>query len=323
MRAAIIEAEGAAPQLRKIHEPLPDGDSATIRVYAAPLNPLDAAVASGSFGGGRPAFPYVPGCEAVGTVVDSANLPQGLLVWVLGDGLGYQRNGTLAEHVTVNEDWCHPVPVDVDPILAAASGMPAVTGWLATTQRARVRAGDRVLVLGATGAVGSAAIQAARLAGAQTVVAVGRSETRLKRAGALGADITVPIDSNLRSALESAFPAGIDVVIDPLGGEFLEIAVDLASPGARIVHLGASVGPSAHIDSAPLRGKALDILGFSVFRTSTQERSTALQEIGTAILSKDFVADHHRYEAEQASLAWEDLMLRSGSRPVVAFAHDE
>jgi len=227
--------------------PEPAGES--LEVLAAALNPIDRAVAAGQFYGGHPPLPFVPGCECVGREAG------GRIVWTFSGGLGLARNGTMAERAEPGAVVAE-VPEGADPALAAALGIAGLAGWMPLAWRAPVRQGDRVLVLGATGTVGQVAIQAAKLLGAAHVVAAGRDREGLERALELGADDAVPLDGDFGEPT---------YVLDPLWGEPLERAVAVAAPGARIVQLGQSAGPTATLTSAAVRGKQLEVYGFSDF----------------------------------------------------------
>ena len=245
MKAALVTELGRPPEVGEAPEPA--GES--IEVLAAPLSPLDRAVALGQFYGGHPALPYIPGCECVGRE------PGGRVVWTFGGGLGLARNGAMAERA-VPGAFVVEVPDGADPALAAALGIAGLAGWLPVAWRAPVREGDRVLVLGATGTVGQVAVQAAKLLGAAHIVAAGRDPKGLDRALALGADEAVRLDGDFGEPT---------YVVDPLCGEPLERAVAAAAPGARIVQLGQSAAPAATLPSAAVRGKQLELYGFSDF----------------------------------------------------------
>jgi NADPH2:quinone reductase len=245
LRAALITELGRPPQLGEAPEP----EGETLEVLAAPINPIDVAVAAGRFYGGHPPLPYVPGCECVGRDVS------GRVVWTFGGGLGVARSGTMAERSATGVVVAD-VPEGADPAVAAALGIAGLAGFMPVAWRAPVREDDRVLVLGATGVVGQVALQTAKLLGAAHVVAAGRDEDRLERALELGADEAVPLDGDLGEPT---------YVVDPLWGEPLERAVQAAAPAARIVHIGQAAGPTATLASADVRGKQLELYGFSTF----------------------------------------------------------
>ena len=236
---------GRPPQAGEASEPT-DG---SLEVLAAAVNPLDRAVAAGQFYGGHPPLPFVPGCECVGRE------PGGRVVWTFGGGLGLARNGTMAERAEPGSVVAE-VPDGADPALAAALGIAGLAGWMPVAWRAPVRKDDRVLVLGATGTAGQVALQAARLLGAELIVAAGRDPRGLERALELGADRAVPLDGDFGEPT---------YIFDPLCGEPLERAIAAAAPNARIVQLGQSAGPTASISSAAVRGKQLELLGYSGF----------------------------------------------------------
>jgi len=209
-------------------------------------------VAAGQFYGGHPPLPYVPGCECVGREAG------GRIVWTFGGGLGLARNGAMAERVEPGAIVAE-LPQGVDLALASALGIAGLAGWMPLAWRAPVREGDRVLVLGATGTAGQVAVQAAKLLGASHVVAAGRDPVSLERALTFGADEAVGLDGDFGEPT---------YVFDPLCGEPLERAVAAAAPGARIVQLGQSAGPTATLPSAAMRGKQLELYGYSNFVAS-------------------------------------------------------
>jgi NADPH:quinone reductase-like Zn-dependent oxidoreductase len=276
--------------------PEPDGE--TIEVLAAPINPLDRAVAAGRFYGGHPPLPYVPGCECVGR--DST----GRVVWTFGSGLGVARNGTMAERCspgTVVAD----VPAGADPALAAALGIAGIAGFMPVVWRAPVRPGDRVLVLGATGVVGQVALQAARLLGAAHVVAAGRDEAGLARALELGADEAVTLDGDFGEPT---------YVVDPLWGEPLERAVEAAAPRARIVHIGQSAGPTATLPSSSVRGKELELYGFSNFAVPAGILVEHYRRLVAHAVAGEIRIEVERIPLEAVGEAWD----RRGKYVVVA-----
>jgi NADPH2:quinone reductase len=227
-----------------------------VELRAAALNPADLAIASGSFPAGSPPLPYVPGIEGVGSILRSDRFEPGTRVWASGRGLGVASDGTFAAQFVASEDVLVEVPADADDLLAAALGVVGLAGWMPLTWAAPVRPGESVLVLGATGSVGSVAVQAARILGAGSVVAVGRDASRLARIRDLGADATAELGGDdFRERLAAAVQGAPPTLV----------AAAVAAPGARIVHVGQAAGPTATIASGLVRGKQLRILGYSNF----------------------------------------------------------
>ena len=284
MRAALITELGRPPTVGEAPEPC--GES--LEVLAAALNPIDRAVAAGQFYGGHPPLPFVPGCECVGRERG------GRIVWTFGGGLGLARNGAIAERAEQGAIVAG-VPEGADPALAAALGIAGLAGWMPVAWRAPIRAGDRVLVLGATGTAGAVALQAARLLGAAHVVAAGRDPERLEHALELGADEAVPLDGDFGEPT---------YVFDPLCGEPLERAVAAAAPGARIVQLGQSAGPAASLPSAALRGKQLELFGYSNFAVPADVLAGQYRRLVGHALAGEIRVDFERVPLEELGEAW-------------------
>jgi NADPH2:quinone reductase len=285
VKAALVTELGRPPEVGEAPEPA--GES--IEVLAAPLSPLDRAVALGRFYGGHPALPYIPGCECVGRE------PGGRVVWTFGGGLGLARNGAMAERA-VPGAFVVEVPDGADPALAAALGIAGLAGWLPIAWRAPVREGDRVLVLGATGTVGQVAVQAAKLLGAAHIVAAGRDPKGLEHALALGADEAVRLDGDFGEPT---------YVVDPLCGEPLERAVAAAAPGARILQLGQSAAPAATLPSAAVRGKQLEVYGFSDFGVPAEVLAEHYRRLVGHAVAGEIRLDIERIGLEELGAAWD------------------
>jgi NADPH:quinone reductase len=314
VRAALITEIGLPPEVGARPEPSAAEGEVVLEVVAAPLNPLDVAVAAGRFYGGHPALPYVPGCEAIGRA-------DGRLVWAFGGGLGLKRDGCMAERVAVPEELLVDVPAGADPALAGALGIAGLAGWIPVASRAPVREGETVLVLGATGTAGRIALQAARLLGAGRVVAAGRDAAALARAEELGADASVRIDQadDLAAALREASGGdGPNLVVDALWGEPAAAAVEAAAPGARIVHLGQSAGPTATFASAAVRGKQLSILGHSDFAIPRDELARQYRALVERAVAGEIELDVEEVPLEDVADAWRRQAEGPGLKLVVA-----
>src|SRR5437762_6332281 len=222
MPAAVNHRPGRTPELADWSEP--SGDT-IYEVSAVALNPIDVNIGAGRYFAGHPEFPYVPGCEGVGRA------PDGTRVYLFGDGHGLSRDGLLAERTLAAADLGIPLPAAVSDEIAASCGIAGLAGWMPVAWRAPVRSDDRVLVLGATGTVGLVAVQAAKVLGAERVIAVGRNPERLKRAAELGADASVNLEqADLSTAFkEAAGGDGPTYIIDTLWGAPAVAAIQAAA----------------------------------------------------------------------------------------------
>jgi NADPH2:quinone reductase len=305
VKAALIRAVGTPPEVGVAPEPTGDA----IDVVAAPINPIDLAVSRGVLASGHPQLPYVPGCEAVGRAAD------GRIVWLFGGSLGRTADGALAERASVGDSFVIDVPDGANPALAAGLGIAGLAGWLPFAWRAPLAGGEDVLVLGATGSVGLVAVQTAKFLGAGRVVAAGRSAAGLQRAADLGADATLQLDEadDLVTAFKKAFGGtGPTYVFDPLWGEPGAAAVLAAAPGATIINLGQSAGPTAALASEAVRFKSLTIYGMTVYavprdvlaeeyRRLVEHASAGTLRLDIEELPLDSVGDAWRRQAEGAA----------------------
>ena len=320
MKAALIRELGGLPEPAEVDAPERDAGRALVEIHAVALNPIDVALASGKHYLGPPKTPYIPGSEGVGTIVEAKELEAGTRVYVSDDGLGGRgRDGTLAELATVAEEEALPLPDRVSDDLAAACGTAGLAGWLPVAWRAAVGPGDRVLVLGCTGTVGLAAIQAARVRGAERVVGSGRRPEGLETAKDLGADAVVRLDEeDLAQAFKDAFGGeGPTVVIDPLWGEPLVAALDAAAPGARIVQIGQSAGATATLASGVVRGKQLEIYGYSNFVVPAEVRRAAYAELVGHAAAGEFRFPIEAYPFERVAEAWQRQVDGPGAKLIV------
>jgi NADPH:quinone reductase len=262
-----------------------------LEILAVALNPLDLSVGNGVFYGGHPPLPYVPGCEAVG------RKPDGGLVYLFGEGRGVGRDGFLQERVATAPGIELALPAGADPALAACAGIAGIAAWVPVAWKAKVGAGDRVLVLGGTGTVGRIAAQAAELLGAAHVVAVGSKD--LDRIPQEFAD------------------EGFTVCIDPVWGEPLADALQYAQPHARIVHVGQSAGAQSPLKSADVRGKELVVMGHSNFALSKEERDRAYLELLEHLTAGRITLEFETFALDDVAAAWAN---QRGGKSVVVLA---
>lgn len=316
MRALTVASLGADPTLTDRLAPECGPGETLLDVLAAPLNPVDFCIAAGTFWSGQhPPFPFVPGVEVVGEVRKSDRFAAGSLVWTLLGGLGMARDGALAEMAVVEDERLVAIPKTVDPTLAAGIGTAGLAAWIPMTRSVPIRTSDTVVILGATGAVGQVAIQAAKLRGARTVIAVGRSEERLERALGLGADAAVVLrspDQMARDLGETCGPDGATYLFDLMWSEPLVAALEIAAPHARVVQMGHSAGPIAMSPGDPIRRKNLEIVGFSVFHVAQDTMHASYLELLHHMQEGRIDIVFERIPLAEAERAWQ--RLKSGQR---------
>jgi NADPH:quinone reductase-like Zn-dependent oxidoreductase len=312
MIAALLTAHGRPPE-PAVHEvAAPGPGQRRVRVTAAPIVPLDLLCASGTSYFGPPALPYVPGVSGVGVGDD------GTRVW-FNTGAGMRPgDGSLAEAAVVDDAETVPLPAGVPDPLAAALGLSAVAAWMALTWRGGLRAGERVLVLGAGGTVGQVAVQAAVALGAGTVVAASRRAAHRRRAAARGAAATVDLSDvdgsdvdGLADRLRDAAGGPADLVVDPVGGAAATAALLALGEHGRLVHLGASGGPTATFSSAALRSGSHSILGYTNNALTREQRADALTRVLELAAAGRCDVTHETVPLAAVADAW----VRAGAAP--------
>jgi NADPH:quinone reductase-like Zn-dependent oxidoreductase len=261
MKAAIVRGPKQTPFYGDFAEPKPTPGEQRIQVLAAALSPHTKSRASGAhYSASHQSFPFVAGVDGVGRLDD------GRRVYFTMPRAPY---GAMAEETVVPSAQCLPVPDELDDVTAAAIANPALSSCAALTERARLKAGETVLVHGATGAAGKLAVQIAKHLGAARVIATGRNREALREAEALGADVAIPLVEDVATLDESfaaAFDKGVDVVIDYLWGrsaERLLIAAAKAGKAApvRFVQIGSVSSETIALPSAVLRSAPITLMG--------------------------------------------------------------
>src|SRR6266571_8431765 len=196
MPAAVIHRHAAPPEFVLWPMPRRGPGQALVRVTAAPISPLDLLCASGTSYFGAPRLPYIPGVQGIGIVIEADVLAPGQRVWFSCDAGMKPGDGSMALYCVIDESSALVLPDQVDDDLAAALGLSAIAAWMALTWRAHLQPGAQVLVLGASGAVGQVAVQAARLHGAGRVIAASRNEDGRTLALSRGADAAVDLSGD-------------------------------------------------------------------------------------------------------------------------------
>jgi NADPH:quinone reductase-like Zn-dependent oxidoreductase len=282
VRAAVLSTHGQPPSAAEHPDPRPGRGQAVVRVSAAPVVPLDLLCASGTSYFGPPPVPYVPGVQGVGRVESSARLPAGTRVFISTSAGMAPGDGSMAERCVVGEEDLVALEDGVSDDAVAAIGLSGVAAWMALTWRAGLRAGERVVVLGAGGAVGQVGVGAAVALGADRVVAVCRGEAARKRAVEAGAHAAIAYTDDvdlLAAQLAEELEGGADVVLDPIFGPGATAAARVLAEGGRLVNLGGAAGDTAEFSSALLRSKTASVLGYTNNALTAAQKGEALTAV--------------------------------------------
>jgi NADPH2:quinone reductase len=265
MKAVLVRAFGRIETIdfADCPDPVPGPGEVVLRLLAAEVNYPDILVVEGRYQV-KPPLPFIPGKTAVGIV---AAVGAGVGNVAIGDRvLAHLEYGAFAELVRAPAAICCPMPAAMASDEAAALGLAAQTAYFALGERGGLCAGETVLVLGGGGAVGSAAIPLARAMGAARVFATARGDS-IARARALGADHVVDTARpDLAEALRAEIlavngGAGVDVVVDSLGGDVTQAALRCMAWGGRLVIVGFTAGAPPLIRANYLLVKHLAAIG--------------------------------------------------------------
>jgi NADPH:quinone reductase-like Zn-dependent oxidoreductase len=265
MKAAIVVEAGKTPIYGDFKEPAPADGEVQVTVSAAALSNVVKSRASGTHYSAPGQLPFVVGIDGVGRLDD------GRRVYF---ALPRAPFGSMSEKTVIRPAQCVSLPDDLDDVTAAAIANPGMSAWAAFKERAKLTAGEAVLVNGATGTAGRLAVQIAKYMGARKVVATGRNADALKVLSRLGADVTIPLGDTgvtFEDALKEQFSGdGIDVVLDYLWGQSAErIIIAGAKAGKdavpiRFVHIGSVSAPNITLPSAALRSSAITLMGSGI-----------------------------------------------------------
>src|SRR5438105_10557468 len=301
MRAAVIERYGEVPVLREVPDPEPADGLTLVEVRGAGLNPVDLRIASGRCYAGSPPVPYVPGSEGVGRVLAGGRLEPGSRVYFEAR----PGQGSFAQESGAQGSAAIGLPPGVDDGTAVALGVSGLAAWLGL-ERGALKAGETVLVLGASGVLGMIAVQAARVMGAKRVVAAGRDRGRLEQARERGADASVELGpgEGLAEAFRKASGGGLDVGIGPVWGEPAAAAVEALNRFGRLVQIGQSAGAEATLTSSSIRGRSLAILGYTTYAVPQEEKTAAYRRLVQEAAAGRITVESEAVPLEKVQDAW-------------------
>lgn len=281
MKAVRIPAFGALPVLERLPDPQPRAGRTIVRMAAATVGHIDRTVWSGAFLK-HPPLPYIPGVEAAGIVVASGSYGAGQRVWLRGSGLGTTENGTWCELIDAPDEALGLLPDGLDMALGAAFFSPCTSAWVALHEVAKLQRGERVLVTGATGAVGSMTVQLARETGA--IVLTRAEETAQQQ-------------------------QPVDLLVDTVGGPVLEAALPCVAPGGRAVLVGYTAGNTLPLNIAHFLQRDVALLPLNMFRREAAGRA-AVPQLLARLADGRLALQVQRFALNEAAAALEWITQR-------------
>lgn len=260
MRAVVLEEFAGPLEVREIERPTPGEGQVLVRVHASGVNPLDTKIRAGRAAHARVRPPAVLGMDLAGQVVETgagvSGFTPGDEVYGLTGGVG-DLQGSLAQFAAVDARLLARKPATLSMREAAALPLAVITAWEGLVDRAGVRAGQKVLVHGGAGGVGSVAVQIAAARGAEVFATASAARTPLvRRLGAVPIDYTsVPVE---RYVAEHTGGAGFDIVFDTVGGPVLDASFEAVRTYTG--HVVSALGWGTHA-LAPLSFRAATYSG--------------------------------------------------------------
>lgn len=315
MKAMVCEAFGG-PEVLALREvpdpPQPGPGEIQLRLRARGVQYVDVLMLAGKYQF-RPDPPFIPGSEAAGEVLA---VGPGVTRFRPGDQvMSRHRLGAFAERANAPESACDPVPAGLSLEQAGVFRAAHATAYHALLQRGRLAAGETVLIHGAAGGIGIAAIQVAKLFGA-TVIAT--ASTEAKRAACLeeGADHAIDYRGGFLDAVKALTGGrGVDIVYDPIGAAVTEESLRTLAWGGRLLILGFLGGGPATIRSNYLLIKGIDAIGVRI--GGLAEANPALADANAHALAELAAAGKlrprisHRFPLDQAAAAVQAVIDRA------------
>ncbi|MGW6455411.1 NADPH:quinone oxidoreductase family protein [Streptomyces sp. NPDC055078] len=268
-------------RLAEVERPAPGDGQLLLKVRAANINFPDALLCRGQYQS-RPPFPFTPGLEICGETEDGRRVIAGSVL----------PHGGLAEYTVADAAGVLPAPDSLDDAEAAALHIGYQTGWFGLHRRARLRAGETLLVHAAAGGAGSAAVQLGKAAGARVIGVVG-GERKARAARELGCDLVLDRrDDDIVTAVKEATGGrGADVVYDPVGGDAYARSAKCVAFEGRIVLVGFASGaiPTVALNHALVKNYSILGLHWGLYRHRDPAAVLACHEELTALAAQGLI----------------------------------
>jgi len=296
MRAAVVDALNTKPYFTDVPEPVETDGALRIKVQWAGLQPTDVLRVRGVYK--NPVFPYIIGGEGIGLLDDGRRVYFGHSI---------PQQGAMSEITVVPEAEIWPIPDDADPQQVIALALAGL-GALIPLEEAKIRPGERVLILGATGPVGQIGALVARQLGAGAVVGAARSLPALERMkdhGVLDAVVQLGQGDDDSALAAEKGERGYDVVLDPLFGAPAEAAMRSVAEGGRLMSIGTRAGRTMTLTLTELRRRHHHGVDTGELIRPAAERQAAFERLLAYAKTGNWTIDTLTYDLEDVGAAWE------------------
>jgi NADPH2:quinone reductase len=273
-------------QLTELEKPIPNKKEVIVRVRAAAINPSDVKNVLGKMQ--ETTTPRIPGRDFAGTVVSNSVL-KGKSVFGTGGLLGFSQNGTHAEFVSVPEDGLVEIPDEITFAEATAMALAYLTAWQALAVAGKLQKGETVLITGASGAVGGAAVRVAEYLGAKVIgTFLSSNELSLDLRNRIFS-INLNNETIPEKVSKITKNQGVNLVLDVVGGELFEPCLRSLSAEGRQVAIASSGNSKVYFDLTEFYHKQIQLIGVDTLKLSNEQAANILKAILPGIKAGKFL----------------------------------
>jgi NADPH:quinone reductase-like Zn-dependent oxidoreductase len=320
MKALHITAHGPPGTLKPLdvpQPPLPAGH-VRVRVQAAAINPSDVVSAEGRFP--HAVLPRILGRDFAGRVVEGPRELVGVEVWGTGGDLGITRDGAHAEEIVLPVAGVSRRPSNLTPEQAASAGVPFTTAWSCLAEAAALISGETVVVSGAAGAVGRAAVELAMALGARVIALVKNADEAARVDRDRLAAIARSDLSDLVSVVQKVTGGtGAHVALNGVGAPVFRPLLDSLGPGGRLCVYSASAGREVTLDLFDFYRRRLRLLGINTVALTVEDGARILDKL-RPLFESGRLHPHPQLEPlplEDAARAYEQVARGSASKVIL------
>jgi NADPH2:quinone reductase len=297
-------------------------DECLIKIISSGINPSDALAATGYFH--HAALPRIPGRDFAGLVIEGPAQWKGKVVWGTGGAAGISSDGTQAEFITLSSQEIAECPKTLDPIIAGAQPLPYVTAYYGLVKRAHIEPHETVLVIGALGQVGSAAMSICHWKKCNAIALV-RGKESLEKAKALGWNAIDGDEKNLAEKIKSANHGNpVNVILNSVGNIYWDDLMTSLAEFGRIVTIGARENlREVTINLFELYRANQDLIGINSVSLDFKDNAVLLNELKAGFEANQLtplaVDENMIFSPENASEAYKIVLRGSPKRAVIKF----